>query len=223
MYQCRQLYCKAPSTARGRCCDSRQYRHSHPSDHSLPTQSAAKLHRAVLSTVLTARAQQAAKTFVPTVSALVVLTDCTRNDFARVCLQIPVELWDQRTILDHGVPVENSARGPYNVSVILKGVGIAEMNAGPQPVIGVSDVLDKPGKVVIEIPCPKTRTTAAVSLDMTTKHGLHYQDEFVLSFHMHFHKLLKWLIALPLLAMSVVAVIFAQTMGFDSGRTYHLG
>eukprot|EP00878_Enallax_costatus_P038019 GHUV01043146.1.p1 GENE.GHUV01043146.1~~GHUV01043146.1.p1 ORF type:complete len:142 (+),score=9.65 GHUV01043146.1:277-702(+) len=137
--------------------------------------------------------------------------------------QVQVELWDQRTILDHGVPMENPARGPYNVSVVLKGVGVAEMNTGPQPVIGVSDVLDKPGKTVIEIPCPKTRTTAAVSLDMTTKHGLHYQDEFVLSFHMHFHKLLKWLIALPLLAMSVVAVIVAQTTGFDSGRSYHLG
>lgn len=142
---------------------------------------------------------------------------------ADAAAQVQVELWDQRTVLEHGVPMDNPARGPYNITVMLKGVGVAEMNAGPQPVIGVSDVLDKPGKTVIEVPCPRSRTTAAVSLDLITKHGLHYQDEFVLSFHMHFHKLLKWLIALPLLAMATVAVIVGQSMGFDAGRSYHLG
>lgn len=126
-------------------------------------------------------------------------------------------------MLDHGVPMEDPPRGPYNITVMLKGVGVAEMNAGPQPVIGVSDVIDKPGKAVIEIPCPRTRTTAAVTLDLATKHGLHYQDEFYVSFHMHFYKLLKWLVALPLLAMAAAAVIIGQTMGFDSGRSYYLG
>lgn len=139
------------------------------------------------------------------------------------CLQVQVELWDHRTILENGSPVEDPPRGPYNISVVLKGVGVAEMNAGPQPVIGISDVLDKPGKTVIEIPCPRTRTTAAVHLDLITKHGLHFEDEFVVSFHMHFHKLLKWLIALPLLAMASVVVIVGQSMGFDAGRSYHLG
>ncbi|KAF6259028.1 hypothetical protein COO60DRAFT_1270373 [Scenedesmus sp. NREL 46B-D3] len=93
------------------------------------------------------------------------------------------------------------------------------MNAGPQPVIGVSDVLEKPGKTVIELPCPRTRTTAAVHLDVITKNGLHFEDEFVLSFHMHFHKLLKWLIALPLLTMASVAIIVAQSYGFDAGKS----
>jgi hypothetical protein len=134
-------------------------------------------------------------------------------------LQVQVELWDARTMLHNGLPMDDPPRGPYNITVMLKGVGVAEMNAGSQPVIGVSDVLDKPGKTIIEIPCPRTRTTAAVHLDVITKNGLHFEDEFVLSFHMHFHKLLKWLIALPLLAMASVAVIVAQSYGFDVGKS----
>eukprot|EP00882_Tetradesmus_deserticola_P011585 GHRQ01012257.1.p2 GENE.GHRQ01012257.1~~GHRQ01012257.1.p2 ORF type:complete len:312 (+),score=119.86 GHRQ01012257.1:2070-3005(+) len=141
------------------------------------------------------------------------------RDVAGQHLQVQVELWDARTLLHNGVPIDESQRGPYNVTVTLKGVGVAEMNAGPQPVIGVSDVLEKPGKAVIEIPCPRTRTTAAVHLDVITKYGLHFEDEFVLSFHMHFHKLLKWLIALPLLTMASVAVIVAQSYGFDAGKS----
>jgi hypothetical protein len=140
-------------------------------------------------------------------------------------LQIQVEITDQRTYLDKttGLPVDDPPRGPYNVTVMLRGVGVAEMNSGPQPVIGVSDVIDKPGKAVIQIPCPKTRTTAAVHLDLTTQYGLHYQDEFVVSFHMHFHKLLKWLIALPMLVMSAVVLAVGQSWGYDAGRSYHLG
>ncbi len=94
---------------------------------------------------------------------------------------------------------------------------------GPQPVIGVADVLDVPGKALLELPCPRTRTTAAVRLDVVTKHGLHYEDEFSLSFHMHFHKLLKWLVAGPLLAMAAVVIATAQGMGYDAGRSYDLG
>ncbi|WIA09420.1 hypothetical protein OEZ85_008825 [Tetradesmus obliquus] len=141
------------------------------------------------------------------------------RDVAGQHLQVQVELWDARTMLDHGMPIDDPPRGPYNITVMLKGVGVAEMNAGAQPVIGVSDVLEKPGKTVIEIPCPRTRTTAAVHLDVITKNGLHFEDEFVLSFHMHFHKLLKWLIALPLLAMASVTIIVAQSYGFDLGKS----
>jgi hypothetical protein len=143
----------------------------------------------------------------------------TYSVIAHMELQVQVELWDARTMLHNGLPMDDPPRGPYNITVMLKGVGVAEMNAGSQPVIGVSDVLDKPGKTIIEIPCPRTRTTAAVHLDVITKNGLHFEDEFVLSFHMHFHKLLKWLIALPLLAMASVAVIVAQSYGFDVGKS----
>jgi hypothetical protein len=135
---------------------------------------------------------------------------------------VQVEVTDQRVLLQHGMPVEDPPRGPYNVTVVLKGVGIAEMNAGPQPVIGLSDLLPKPGKATMLLPTPKTRTTAALHLDLVTQHRLHYEDEFVLSFHMHFHKLLKWLIAVPLLAMAVVVLIVGQSTGYES-KSYHLG
>lgn len=32
---------------------------------------------------------------------------------------------------------------------------------------------------------------------MRDRHGILFHDEFSLSFHMHFYKLLKWLVALP--------------------------
>lgn len=41
---------------------------------------------------------------------------------------------------------------------------------------------------------------------MTDSTGLTLYDEFSLSFHLHFHKLLKWLVAMPMIAM--VAILF---------------
>ena len=60
--------------------------------------------------------------------------------------------------------------GPYNISVILKGVGVREMNAGNQPVIGVADTVATPGTYVLEVPCPRTRTSASVRVEMVDKH-----------------------------------------------------
>lgn len=37
-------------------------------------------------------------------------------------------------------------------------------------------------------------------------HGQVLVDEFALSFHLHFHKLLKWLIALPPVLMALAVV-----------------
>jgi hypothetical protein len=145
------------------------------------------------------------------------------RDVAGQHMQVQLEVTDQRALLVQGVPSDDPPRGPYNVTVLLKGVGVAEMNAGPQPVIGLSDVLPKPGKSVVALPCPRTRTTAAVHLDLITEHRLHYEDEFVVSFHMHFHKLLKWLIALPLLGMALVVLMAGQSLGYADTTSYHLG
>lgn len=141
-------------------------------------------------------------------------------------MQVNVEIIDQRAVFDAGGSMlEISRGGPYNISVVLKGVGVTEMNSGPQPVIGVADTLPKPGKYLLELPCPRTRTTASVHIDLYDAHGLHYEDEFVLSFHVHFHKLLKWLIALPVLAMCAVLLVVSRTREGEEydGKTYHLG
>ena len=70
----------------------------------------------------------------------------------------------------------------------VQGVGVQEMKAGAQPVIGVSDKMDKPGSYILELRAPRTRTTATIHVEMQDRHGLVFVDEFPLSFHMHFHK-----------------------------------
>ena len=90
---------------------------------------------------------------------------------------------------------------------MLQGVGVEDMKSGPQPVIGVIDTMQRPGQYILEIPCPKTRTTAAVRIEMFDKHMLQYVDEFSVSFHMQFYKLFKWLIAVPLVVMCWVVLL----------------
>ncbi len=68
--------------------------------------------------------------------------------------------------------------------------------------------------VCSQIPCPRTRSTATIHLELTDSTGLTLSDEFTLSFHMHFHKLLKWLIAGPLALM--VAGLYAAMKSLDS-------
>jgi hypothetical protein len=124
---------------------------------------------------------------------------------------------DKRASLGAGGSVVNASRGgPYNVTVLLRGVGVAEMNSGAQPVIGVADAFATPGPRAVEIPCPRTRTTATVRIDVVDGSGLHYRDEFALSFHVHFHKLLKYLVALPVLAMALVCLAVAARLGGDA-------
>jgi hypothetical protein len=107
--------------------------------------------------------------------------------------------------------------GPYNVTVLLRGVGVPEMNAGDSPIIGVADAVHKPGVHTFEVPCPRTRTTATVRVDVIDANLMHYMDEFPLSFHVHFHKLLKYFIALPLLGMALVALLVASPLAAAYG------
>jgi len=106
---------------------------------------------------------------------------------------------------DTGV-VMTTSHGPYNVTVMLKGVGVKEMNAGGAPVIGVMETYVKPGTYTVLVPCPRSRATATIYLQMSDRHKLTFSDEFSLSFHMHWYKLIKWLLALPFLAMAFTVV-----------------
>lgn len=125
------------------------------------------------------------------------------RDIAGEKLPVKITIIDKRMMVAKNGTVVGFQGGPYNVSVVLKGVGVEEMNAGSQPVIGVADTFTKPGSYIMEIPCPRTRSTATVRVEMTDVHQLHFSDEFSLSFHMHFAKLLKWLLVLPLAGMVV--------------------
>lgn len=83
--------------------------------------------------------------------------------------QVSVEVTDRRASLSPstGAALNASRGGPYNVTVLLRGVGVSEMNTGPAPVIGVADALPDGGPHVLEIPCPRTRTTATVRVEVT--------------------------------------------------------
>lgn len=50
----------------------------------------------------------------------------------------------------------------------------------------------------MQLPCPKTRSTATIRIEVTNGQGQSVADEFSLSFHIHFHRLLKWLLCVPL-------------------------
>ena len=96
----------------------------------------------------------------------------------------------------------------------LQGVGVKEMRDGDSPVVGVADAFPGPGLYTVDLPCPRAQASAVVRIEMVDSSGLVYADEFALSFHIHYHRLLKWAIALPLGAM--LLVLFAATAGGGS-------
>mmetsp|Transcript_4558 Transcript_4558/g.9807 ORF Transcript_4558/g.9807 Transcript_4558/m.9807 type:complete len:1070 (-) Transcript_4558:202-3411(-) len=124
------------------------------------------------------------------------------RDVAGDKLRVQINIIDKRATFAPNGTLLRSRGGPYNVSVVLKGVGVREMNSGPQPVIGVADTFSAPGTYLIELPAPRSRSTATVHIELVDAHGLSLSDEFSLSFHMHFHKLLKWLVAAPAVLMA---------------------
>lgn len=68
-------------------------------------------------------------------------------------------------------------------------------------------IFDRPGKHRIMLPTVSVRTAGTVLLEMVDKNGLYFSDDFSLTFHMHYYKLLKWILVLPMLGMFGVLVI----------------
>ena len=58
----------------------------------------------------------------------------------------------------------------------------------------------------LQVPCPRTRSTATVRLEMVDEDGQVFSDTFALSFHMHYHRLLKWLLVAPFLACAAAVL-----------------
>lgn len=104
-----------------------------------------------------------------------------------------------------------TSRGPYKISATLLGVGVKEMNTGERPVIGMSDTVNTTGTFVLEVPCPRTRTTATIRVEMHDEQGMVFWDEFTLSFHMHFYRLLKWMAVAPFLFTAAAMLTFRAT------------
>ncbi|KAI4324423.1 hypothetical protein MLD38_029915 [Melastoma candidum] len=110
--------------------------------------------------------------------------------------------WVEIEIVDkHRYPSGDQA--PYNVTTTL---GVPGNYLGERRVVH-SQVFDKPGKHKIKFPTVGTRTQGQVIVEMVDKNGLYFSDEFSLTFHMFYYKLLKWLLVLPMLGMFGILVI----------------
>ncbi|KAF9680005.1 hypothetical protein SADUNF_Sadunf06G0075200 [Salix dunnii] len=97
----------------------------------------------------------------------------------------------------------SGSQAPYNVTTTLLVPG----NYQGERRIKQSQTFDRPGKYRIKLPTVGVRTTGTVLVEMVDKNGLYFSDDFSLTFHMHYYKLLKWLLVLPMLGMFCVLVI----------------
>ncbi|CAH2054430.1 unnamed protein product [Thlaspi arvense] len=97
----------------------------------------------------------------------------------------------------------SGSQAPYNVTTTLLVPG----NYQGDRRIKQSQIYDRPGKYRIKLPTVGVRTTGTVMVEMVDKNGLHFSDEFSLTFHMYYYKLLKWLLVLPMLGMFGLLVI----------------
>lgn len=116
--------------------------------------------------------------------------------------------WVEMEIVDK-YRVPSGHQGPYNVTTTLLVPG----NYQGERRIVVNEIYSQPGKQRIKLPTVPVRTTGTVLVEMVDKNGLYFSDEFSLTFHLHYYKLLKWLVVLPMLAMFGVLVILRPQEG----------
>ncbi|XP_029120714.1 protein DEFECTIVE IN EXINE FORMATION 1 isoform X2 [Elaeis guineensis] len=116
--------------------------------------------------------------------------------------------WVEMEIIDK-YRVPSGSQGPYNVTTTLLVPG----NYQGERRIVVNQVYDQPGKQRVKLPTVPVRTTGTVLVEMVDKNGLYFSDEFSLTFHVHFYKLLKWLVVLPMLGMFGILVILRPQEG----------
>lgn len=76
-----------------------------------------------------------------------------------------------------------------------------------------NQVFDRAGTHRIKLPTVGVRTAGTVVVDMVDKNGVHFSDDFSLTFHMYYYKLLKWLFVLPMLGMFGILVILHPKEG----------
>lgn len=110
--------------------------------------------------------------------------------------------WVDIEIVDnHRYP--SGTQGPYNVTTTLLVPG----NYQGERRIKQNQIINGPGKHRIKLPTVGVRTTGTVLVEMVDRNGLYFSDDFSLTFHMHYYRLLKWLLVLPMLGMLCVLVI----------------
>lgn len=101
---------------------------------------------------------------------------------------------------------------PLLPSDIFKGYGFQVTLMVPGNYLGEKrierhNVHHQAGVYKVNLPCVPVRTVGTVLVEMVDKNGLYFSDEFPLMFHMHYYRLLKWLLVLPLLGMAGVLLV----------------
>ncbi|KAF3449680.1 hypothetical protein FNV43_RR10411 [Rhamnella rubrinervis] len=97
----------------------------------------------------------------------------------------------------------SGSQAPYNVTTTLLVPG----NYQGERKIMQNQIINDPGKHRMKLPTVGVRTTGTVLVEMVDKNGLYFSDEFSLTFHMYYYRLLKWLLVLPMVGMFGVLVI----------------
>lgn len=110
--------------------------------------------------------------------------------------------WVEIDIVDK-YRIPSGSQAPYKVTASLLVPG----NYQGERTIKQNQTFDQPGRYRIKLPTVGVRTTGTVLVEMVDKNGLYFSDEFSLTFHMYYYKLLKWLLVLPMLGMFGVLVI----------------
>lgn len=110
--------------------------------------------------------------------------------------------WVEIEIVDR-YRVPSGSQAPYNVTATLLVPG----NYQGERRIKQTQIFDRPGKHRMKLPTVGVRTTGTVLVEMVDKNGLYFSDDFSLTFHMYYYKLLKWLLILPMLGMFAVLVV----------------
>lgn len=104
--------------------------------------------------------------------------------------------WLQFNIIDnHRSP--SDTQGPYNVTATL----LVPSNYMGEKRISQNQMFDQPGRYQFKMPCVQVHSSGTVLLEMVDKNGMYFSDEFALTFHFHYYRLLKWLLVLPMLGM----------------------
>ncbi|KAL8526763.1 hypothetical protein ACS0TY_015826 [Phlomoides rotata] len=116
--------------------------------------------------------------------------------------------WVEVDIVD-GYRFPSGVQAPYNVTVSLLVPG----NYQGERTIKQNIIFTHPGTHRIKLPTVGVRTSGTVVVEMVDKNGLYFSDDFSLTFHMYYYKLLKWIIVLPMLGMLGILVIFRPQEG----------
>ncbi|CAI5525941.1 unnamed protein product [Closterium sp. Naga37s-1] len=116
------------------------------------------------------------------------------RDIGKDSFRVSFEIVDARNPLGHG----GAHIGPYKVKVWLFDEAKRELTH--------EETFQHAGVHTLVIPTPKRRTHATFFIEMEDERRLHFHDEFALSFHIHFYRLLKWILALPLLIMAAALI-----------------